>query len=148
MLSITTATEDDMQRIIDIERDAISPPWTHGALLGEIYRDDSFFSLVSDDGATLGFVILRHAADEGELLQIAVDKAARRNGAADALMDAALSWAKEKSLCAIYLEVRKTNEAAIALYEKHGFKQIGTRKDYFTDPIEDAAIMTVRNGKN
>ena len=141
MIYIKLATEDDMERILEIEREAISPPWSHGALLGEIYCGDSFFALAVGGGAILGFAILRRAAGECELLQIAVSSASRRLGAADALMAAAIRWSKENALGSIYLEVRRSNEAAAALYKKHGFKQVSTRKAYYDAPVEDAAIM-------
>jgi ribosomal-protein-alanine N-acetyltransferase len=143
-----------MPRILEIEREAISPPWTHGALLSEIYNGDSFFAVAHSELGTqggklsgnqisslLGFVILKRAADEGELLRIAVDSSARRCGAADSLMSAAFDHAKENAVKSIFLEVRKSNEAAIGLYKKHGFKQVRYRKDYYSDPIEDALIM-------
>ena len=139
---IRTATEDDIPRILEIENEAISPPWTHGGLLGEIYNEDSFFALAIDaEDATLGFVILRRMGDEGELFQIAVEKAHRQRGIADTLMEAAIDWAHGNGLGSIYLEVRESNEAAIALYKKHGFIQTGRRKGYYTEPMEDAAVM-------
>jgi len=144
MIVIKTATEADIPRILEIELEAISPPWSHGTLLSEIYREDSFFAVARldmDTGPLSGFVILRRMGDEGELLQIAVDKAARRGGAADLLMAAALGFIKDASMGSIFLEVRKSNEAAISLYKKHGFKTVRSRKDYYSDPIEDAIVM-------
>ena len=141
MISIVTATEEDIPRILEIERDSISPPWTHGALLGEIYRDDSFFALARESADIKGFVILRRMADEGELLQIAVDKDARRRGIADALIAAAIENGAEQDLISMFLEVRESNAAAIALYGKHGFKPVRKRKDYYGDPVEDAVVM-------
>ena len=174
MTYVTVATEDDITRILEIEQEAISPPWTHGALLGEIYREDSLFAVAkglrdrrtallthpapmqngtneeADPGIlckenhppdTLGFVILRRAADEGELFQIAVDKTARQRGVADMLITSALNYASESGLTSIHLEVRKSNEAAIALYKKHGFKLVRYRKNYFDKPVEDAMVM-------
>ena len=145
---IRIATEDDMPRILEIEREAISPPWTHGGLLSEIYNEDSFFAVWDAQTATapqiLGFVILRRAADEGELFQIAVEAAHRRSGVADALMEAALDWARGCGISKTFLEVRKSNAAAISLYAKHGFKEMSLRKEYYDEPVEDAVIF-VRN---
>ena len=166
MIYITSATEEDLPVILEIEQEAISPPWTHGALLSEIYREDSFFAVargVARDvviGAgragvyvtnsiaqenhppdTLGFVIVRRAGDDGELLQIAVNKTLRRQGIADILMDAALSYGSERGLSSVYLEARRSNISAICLYKKHGFKSVRYRKDYYHDPIEDAVVM-------
>ena len=168
---IVIATEEDIPRILEIERDSISPPWSHGALLSEIYNDDSFFALsagaqsrdidaqtvgqspscaavslpagagTAKHGEVFGFIIMRRAADEGELLQVAVDEHARRRGAADGLMGAALGWARGNGVKSVYLEVRKSNEAAIGLYGKHGFVRAGVRKGYYSGPDEDAVLM-------
>ena len=162
MFCISAAAEEDIPLIYEIEREAISPPWTIGTLTSEAYRDDSFFVIarVTDPagfrakgsglsgqrlvcgGEVLGFVILRRIVDEGELLQIAVDKTARRCGIADALMKAALSFTGEHALRAVHLEVRKSNAAATGLYNKHGFKTVHYRKEYYSDPVEDAVVMT------
>jgi len=143
MIRIAAATEENVLKILEIEREAISPPWSHGALLDEISRDDSFFAVaVGDSSQLLGFIILRRMADEGELLQIAVEKDARRRGVADMLMEAAIGFAAENKLNAVHLEVRKSNEAAIALYKKHGFSSVRHRRDYFDSPVEDAVVMS------
>jgi ribosomal-protein-alanine N-acetyltransferase len=160
MFRTDIATEKDIPRILEIEKESISPPWTHGALLSEIYREDSFFAVaVNDpqpdkaardkaardeaarDEAIAGFAVLRLMGDGWELLKIAVDKDFRRHGAADMLIAAALGHAAENAPGPVYLEVRKSNAAAIALYEKHGFNSMRQRKDYYTDPIENALIM-------
>ena len=145
MIRVRPAREEDMHGVLEIELESISPPWTHGGLLREIYRNDSFFALATERVAVLGFVILRRMADEGELFQIAVRAAQRRRGVADLLMEAALGWAYGCGVTEIYLEARASNEAARALYKKHGFKQTGHRKEYYTDPVEDAVIMSASN---
>jgi len=141
MIYIGTATEDDIPRILEIESESISPPWTHGTLLNELYREDSFFITAVENKMVLGFAILRQAADEGELLQIAVAGTARRRGIAGALMDALLRFAEEASIITIHLEVRRSNSAAIGLYKKYAFKTIRYRKNYYDSPVEDAAVM-------
>ena len=146
-ITIREAVEEDIPRIQEIERGSISPPWSHGGLLAEIFRDNSFFALAVDADTVVGFIILRHTADEGDLFQLAVDAAYRRRGVADALMDKALEWGWGRGIVVVYLEVRKSNNAAIALYEKHGFKKSGLRKRYYIDPVEDAVVMTRSNGE-
>ena len=161
VMRVVDATEDDIPRILEIERESISPPWTHGSLLGEIYREDSFFAVaygthgtrdieISDQSVragcidardVLGFVILRRTGDEGELLQIAVDSAVRSCGVGDILIAAALQFATEHALMSVFLEVRESNEAAIGLYKKHGFQPVRRRKDYYIEPVEDAVVM-------
>ena len=186
---ITAATERDIGGILVIEQDAISPPWTHGALLSEIYRDDSFFAVArvvahvcsagaaddafgrasgsTEDGAdsssndsadgadgadsasacadVSGFLILRRMGDDGELLQIAVDRASRRCGLAGSLMTAMLEYASANALSSVFLEVRKSNDAAISLYKKFGFTTVRVRRNYYSHPDEDAVVMARGN---
>ena len=99
---------------------------------------------VASPRAVKGFVVLRRMGDEGELLQVAVDRGARRGGVADALMASALRFAESHALGSVFLEVRKGNEAALALYKKHGFEPVRTRKGYYSDPTEDAVVMRAR----
>ena len=147
MIRIVEAAEADIPRILEIEQEAISPPWTYGSFLTEIFRADALFVVAvsekpeSTGKGILGFMLLRLTPGEGELLQIAVDKDARRCGLADMLMGAILAYAKKNALKSVFLEVRKSNEAAIELYKKHGYKPVSLRKNYYTSPIEDALIM-------
>jgi len=162
MVSVIPATENDIQRILEIEQEAISPPWTHGALLSEMYKKDSYFVIAIDDSApsttdvddyssptvdkhrspaVVGFAILRSVGDDGELLQIAVDKAQKRGGVADLLMIATLEYARKNTLGSVFLEVRRGNAAAVGLYKKHGFTSMRIRKNYYSDPVGDAVVM-------
>jgi len=141
MIELIQAAEEDLLRIIEIENEAFSPPWTHGTLLGEVYREDSLFLCAKEGGVILGYMVLRLGLDDGELLSIAVEKSARRRGVADKLLDAALRYAMERAQRSVFLEVRTGNEAAIALYKKHGFAPVGRRKAYYIDPVEDALVL-------
>jgi len=145
LVKIRLASEEDISQIIEIEQEANMPPWTHGALLSELYNDESFFIVAVKDttepSPCVGFALMRQVGDDGELLMIAVDNTKRRKGISDLLMNAVLDEAKCNAFPSVILEVRSGNTAAIRLYEKHGFKIIRTRKDYYTNPIEDAVIM-------
>ena len=141
MIIVRAALETDIPQILKIEHEAISPPWTHGALLGEIYNENSFFTLAVEDDNVLGFVILRCSEEESQLLQIAVETQNRRRGIADMLMDAVCRRAASMPPMKVLLEVRAGNAAAINLYKKHGFVSVAVRKNYYTHPVEDAAVM-------
>jgi len=145
MIKVVLASEKDIPRIYEIEQEAISPPWSLGALMGEIEKDSFFIVAVDDapidDALIVGFAILRQVGDDGELLQIAVDKSLRQSGVGDLLMAEIQEHASTKAFNSVFLEVRRSNAAAIALYKKHGFKQVRVRKDYYEDPVEDALIM-------
>jgi ribosomal-protein-alanine acetyltransferase len=86
-------------------------------------------------------VLARHAADEGEILNLAVAPAARRRGLGRLLVERALAHLVEAGARAAYLEVRQSNSAARRLYGKLGFQEVGTRVAYYRRPTEDAVVL-------
>ena len=81
--------------------------------------------------------------DEGYINNVAVREEYRKQGIASALLDVFIRFGKAHQLAFLTLEVRASNAAAIALYQKHGFEQVGRRKNYYEDPKEDAILMTL-----
>ena len=94
------------------------------------------------DQKLVGFYLARVVGPDLELLKIAVVGAARRRGVAAALLEACLEWGRRAVCETCFLEVRQGNEAAIRLYEKYGFREIGIRRAYYRDPVEDALVMS------
>jgi ribosomal-protein-alanine N-acetyltransferase len=95
-------------------------------------------------GEMLGFLVARHLAPEWELENIVVAPTARRIGLGMRLIQALLVKARETNSEAVFLEVRESNTAARALYEKTGFALTGRRKAYYTNPPEDAVLYRLR----
>ena len=87
-----------------------------------------------------GYVFCREVAGEAELLNIAVDPAIRRSGLGGELLRLAIAWAEARGAGEMFLEVRASNAGAIALYERHGFRAVGRRRDYYEHPVEDAVL--------
>ena len=96
------------------------------------------------DGVIAGFLIGRSAADEFEILNMAVAGKHRRRGIGSKLLESALHFAREAGVVRVYLEVRASNEPAIALYKRHGFSECGRRARYYRNPVEDANLLSVR----
>jgi ribosomal-protein-alanine N-acetyltransferase len=90
--------------------------------------------------ASDGFILIRLAGDEAEVLTIAVAPTARRKGKASALLDEAMRDAAGRGAHTMFLEVATSNEAASALYKRFGFREVGRRKAYYA-PSEDALIL-------
>ncbi len=88
-----------------------------------------------------GYVVLYHAADEGEIASVGVHPALRRRGIGQSLLRALLSSCLDLGIKKIFLEVRESNEPAQRLYEKMGFLRVGVRKNFYDEPTEDAFIM-------
>ena len=91
---------------------------------------------------TGGFIIARAAADEGEIIRFAVRKDMRRQGMGKALLTAALADLAGRGAARVFLEVRVSNRAAVALYKKNGFRLTGVRRKYYKNPREDALCMS------
>ena len=143
--NIRHATENDIEVLMTLERQCITPPWTEGAVLSEIYNDDTVFLVLEkkdgDNAQILAFAVLRLIGEDAELFQIATDPAFRRRGLAKHLLQAAINEAKSAGVTRLFLEVRVSNAGAIKLYAQFGFKEIRVRQLYFIEPIEDASVM-------
>ena len=131
-----------LEGIAELERTCFSHPWSVDMLAEELYNETaSFLVAEGEDGSVLGYAGLHVVLAEGYIDNVAVDPAYRRQGIADALIDTFVRFGAAK-LAFLTLEVRAGNAPAIALYEKHGFYEVGRRKDYYDDPKEDAILMT------
>ena len=92
-----------------------------------------------------GYIGCLYAADEGDITNVSVDSACRRNGIGQKLVQALLTESEQRGCIRIFLEVRQSNEAAVRLYRMHGFQEIGVRKKYYQKPEEDALLMRYEN---
>ena len=97
---------------------------------------------IADDEATIGFVAARQVSLEWELENIVVSRRAREKGVGATLLTELLSRARNSAGESVFLEVRESNTAARALYAKLGFQENGRRKDYYSNPAEDAVLYS------
>ena len=135
-----------LDAVAALERVCFSKPWPRSMLEDELYNPNvSLVVAEGEDGAVLGYGEVGVVLDEGCLEKIAVDPAWRRQGVAEAILSAYLRFGRAK-LAFLTLEVRASNEAAIGLYKKLAFEEGGRRKGYYTEPKEDAVLMTVEFG--
>ena len=95
-------------------------------------------------GKLVGFLIGRQAAEQAEVLNLAVAPERRRKGRGGALLTAAVEGFRARGVNRVFLEVRESNSTGIAFYEKHGFSKTGRREGYYRDPVEAAIIMEIR----
>ncbi len=139
---ISAAVSDDIPRIAELERLCFSEPWSEQSLLSCCKNPEYIFFTAKDEiGNIAGYCSMRYVLDEAEICNVAIGAEYRRMGAASALVREIIKTACELRLKSISLEVRKSNAAAIALYEKFGFKKSGERRGFYERPREDAVIM-------
>ena len=140
---ITDAREELLPQIQKIEQQSFSVPWTEAMLRMQLDPNSHVFLTAEAAGDVIGYVGLMYVLDEGYISNVAVHPIWRRRGVADALLEELEQRAKKLMLSFLTLEVRAGNAPAIALYEKHGFRAVGRRKDYYEKPKEDAILMTL-----
>ncbi len=133
-------------RDADAVRDIFKQSPQAGALTKDSYERlpewTGPLALVSERaGEVPGFFIGREAANEAEVLNLAVLPKHRRQGDGGALVSAALEEMRSRGVHSVFLEVRESNLGAIAFYESFGFSKIGRRKIYYRDPEEAAITM-------
>lgn len=141
---ITPMTAARLSQVAALEKICFpADPWSEALFRAAL--DDPRAAILLAEGKNseiLGYAVLFTVLDEGNLDNIAVAPAHRRHGVADALLGAVVRFGREH-LSTLTLEVRASNAPAITLYEKHGFAAVGRRKNYYTDPKEDAVLMTL-----
>ena len=142
--TITEAREELLPQIQQIEQRSFSVPWTEAMLRIQLDRNSHVFLTAEAEGRIVGYVGLMYVLDEGYISNVAVDADHRRQGIADALIEELIRRSRALLLSFLTLEVRAGNEAAIALYRKHGFRPVGRRRGYYEQPREDAVLMTLR----
>ncbi len=136
----------DLDPILAIEQLSFQWPWSRRSFEGELSCQNAFSYVVKSAQADKGeqivaYAFLRRVLDELHVLKIAVTPAQRGRGIANWFLNHCFTMGAQQGANSVYLEVRLSNIAAIKLYEKLGFKEIGRRSNYYPDSKEDALVM-------
>lgn len=141
-VTVREMRESDIDRILEIERESFSPPWSREAFLLELTKNIlAKYIVVEIEGKVVGYGGIWLIIDEGHVTNIAIDKEYRGLGLGKKLLEGLIQLCIDRDIKSITLEVRKSNEVAKGLYKKYGFKECGIRPGYYTDNNEDAIIM-------
>ena len=140
MIKIEKMTIEDFYSIENILQTEFDEFWTPSILKSELENDLSKYIVAKDENQIVGFAGIIILPDDVEITNIVTKKNERKKGIGNLLLDKLIQMAfkLEKD---ISLEVNEVNTAAINLYKKHGFYQIGLRKEYYSDNLEDALTM-------
>jgi [ribosomal protein S18]-alanine N-acetyltransferase len=145
MVRVRTAAAADIPRLVEIATHSVTAArWNQNEYLQLFAQEpvQTRLTLVIEEGAeVVGFIVGRQIDHECEIENIAVSGAARRRGLGTRLLGEFLELIQRQGVREIWLEVRESNLAARALYEKWAFVEAGRRKAYYEDPAEDALIL-------
>ena len=137
---------EDSAAVAEMEQQIFSDPWSEKSVMETVQQKQSVCFAAEKAGHLLGYLLAYHAADEAEIARIAVQKEARRQGAAGKLMQALEHYCEEHKMEKLLLDVRESNEAARSFYTKNGFVEDGIRQGFYVNPSEDAVLMSRQLG--
>ena len=143
-MTVRRATIEDAKEIFAIEMECFSVPWSLDSIETELLNEDKkLYYVVEDANGVVGYAGAWLVYDEGQITNIAIRPSARRQGFGAKLMSALIEECFKRGMHEIFLEVRISNLSALSLYRQLGFTVKGMRKNYYSEPKEDAYIMSL-----
>jgi ribosomal-protein-alanine N-acetyltransferase len=139
-LEIRRLTYADLPQVISIERRAFPTPWSLAMFVLELSKPSGVCLAALQDGRLVGYLVCSRYERVWHVMNVAIDPEHRRKGIATALLIRLFDRVADEE-ARFTLEVRRTNAAALALYEGFGFRVAGVRRRYYQDNGEDAYVM-------
>lgn len=133
----------DIPYVAELDKNCLIESWSEQNYKESLKNPNYNILVAKLDDKIVGFISMYHAADEGYICNIAVEKNFRKCGIGTCLINEAVAHSKNKNLKFLTLEVRESNMGAIKFYEKLGFTKLGMRKNFYKNPDENAVIMTL-----
>ena len=132
---------EHVAQVAELEKLCFSAPWSENAVRGELTNPLSLWLVAVDGDTVVGYIGSQSVMGEADMMNVAVSPSYRRQGIAEMLVVSLVEKLTAQKVSSLTLEVRASNEPAIALYEKLSFVQVGRRPNYYTKPKEDALIL-------
>ena len=141
MMKIISMTADHVPSVAALEALCFSDPWSENSVASELNNPLSLWLIAVEDETVVGYVGSQTVMGETDMMNVAVHPNHRRQGVARSLIAALVQALKDLESHSLTLEVRASNEPAIALYTDLGFTEAGRRRNYYRNPKEDALIL-------
>lgn len=132
---------EDVKQVAAMEAQTFSMPWSEQAFTDSLALEHTIFVVAEQQGEIAGYCGMYTSFQEGEIVNVAVAKKYQRRGVGSRLLQFLFFESLKSDITCFFLEVRKSNEPAIHLYQCFGFKEIGIRKNFYEKPREDAIVM-------
>jgi ribosomal-protein-alanine N-acetyltransferase len=139
-------TEALLAPVLEVETQAYDFPWSRGNFVDSL-KAGYQAQVLRGGGDLLGYFVAMKGFEEVHLLNITVNPMYQRQGWARVMLDTLALWSRGRGAQWLWLEVRASNQRAIGIYERHGYRRVGERKDYYPAPggkREQAVVMSLR----
>lgn len=140
-MRIEKMNEAHVAQVAALEKCCFSDPWSENSVRSELCNPLSFWLVALDEERVAGYIGSQSVQGESDMMNVAVDPAYRRQGIGEKLVTELAAQLKALGNESLTLEVRASNDSAIALYQKLDFEQVGRRPNYYRNPKEDALIL-------
>jgi ribosomal-protein-alanine N-acetyltransferase len=131
----------DLDPVTVIEKASMPSPWSRELFEEELKRPAAHYFVVEEEGRVAGYMGYWEAPEEAHIINLAISPDFRGRGLGQGMIERCMAFARKRGARLATLEVRESNLAAQALYEKCRFKSIAIRKQYYSDNLEDAIVM-------
>ena len=135
-------TKEDIKQIAELEASTFLDAWTENGVRETFEQTQAFITVAEVEDRFSGYCIIYYVMDEAEIARIAISEDMRRQGIGQGLLDYTSGCCRERQIERLLLDVRESNEGAIAFYEKYGFQTDGIRKNFYDMPKENAILMS------
>lgn len=140
-LQIAPSDIEDLPCILKIEQRSFTDPWTYKNFEDTFSLSYATMLTAKIGNEVAGYCCLYHIMDEGEIVNVAIDPKFRRAGVGMKMLNCLIEHGRNAGVRRFLLDVRVSNEGAISLYEKAGFKKVVKQKNFYEKPVEDAWLM-------
>ncbi len=141
-MNVRRMTNADVAAVSALEQATFSTPWSEETFRTlQSKRSDVEIWVAEDPSDLTGYAVMWCVADQAELANLAVRPELWGRGVGSALLDQVLDRCSNRGAETVFLEVRRSNQAAQDLYKSRGFRTVGVRKRYYKHPFEDACVM-------
>lgn len=140
-INILKMEQKHIEQICEIEKECFVHPWSYKSLFDELSNPNAYFLCAIKSNYVVGYIGMYCILSEGYITNIAVSKKYQHQGIGKKLLEAICDYSQKRNFDFITLEVRESNKIAIGLYEYFNFKLVGRRKNFYSEPREDALLL-------
>jgi ribosomal-protein-alanine N-acetyltransferase len=141
MIRFVEMNATHVPQVAALEKLCFADPWSEKSVASELENDLALWLVAVDGDTVVGYIGSQTVCGETDMMNVAVHPDHRRRGIAAILIEQLILELKNRGSICLTLEVRASNDGAIALYDKLGFRQVGRRPNYYRNPKEDALIL-------